>query len=574
MAEAVAITPSRAEIRVLVADDSDVDRLILSTIVRKEGFSVIKAIDGVDAVEKFQALRPHMVLLDAVMPRMDGFEAAQRIKQMSGEDFVPIIFLTSLTAADELARCLEAGGDDFLSKPYNNVILRAKLGALERMRQMHATMQGQRDQIAQNNAHLVHEQEAAKAVFDNVAHSGALSDSNIRHLISPLAVFNGDVLLAARNPGGGLYVLLGDFTGHGLTAAIGALPLAEIFYGMSQKGFLLQDIVRECNLKLKKMLPPGYFCCATLADFNYRKHTLELWNGGLPIAWVVRTKGAIERLASTHLPLGILETSAFDDSTQVVNMQRGDRLLMCTDGLLEARDGDGRMFGDHGFQRIVETSDNLFDDMASRAEHIGGDGPDDDITIVEVTMVDERELADMALDYEESEQTRPRDWSFSYQLGPESLKTSNPLPLLQHVLMEVPEFRQQGSAIYTVLAELFSNALEHGVLGLDSSMKSTATGYADYYGRRADALEALKDGFVRFELRSSSEPDGDYLTIRVIDSGPGFNYGQRQGRDVEYHGRGLPLIERLCTELRILPATPGQGNQVEAVFGWRREHGR
>ena len=76
----------------------------------------------------------------------------------------------------------------------------------------------------------------AKSVFDNVAHNGSLSAPNIKYLLSPLSVFNGDVLLACMKPSG-MHVLLGDFTGHGLPAAIGAMPMAEIFYGMTRKGF-------------------------------------------------------------------------------------------------------------------------------------------------------------------------------------------------------------------------------------------------------------------------------------------------------------------------------------------------
>ncbi len=101
-------------------------------------------------------------------------------------------------------------------------------------------------------------------------------------------MFNGDVVLAARNPAGSMYVLLGDFTGHGLTASIGAMPLAEIFYGMTQKGFLLGDVLRECNRKLKEILPVGYFCCATMVDFNFQKGTVEVWSGGLPDAYITR----------------------------------------------------------------------------------------------------------------------------------------------------------------------------------------------------------------------------------------------------------------------------------------------
>src|SRR5690606_40932182 len=87
--------------------------------------------------------------------------------------------------------------------------------------------------FARHNEHLLREQHVAKAVFDKVAHSGCLDAPNIRYMQSPYALFNGDLLLAAYKPSGGMHVMLGDFTGHGLPAAIGAMPLAELFYGMT-----------------------------------------------------------------------------------------------------------------------------------------------------------------------------------------------------------------------------------------------------------------------------------------------------------------------------------------------------
>ena len=294
-----------AATRVLVADDNDADRLLLSSIVRKQGYEVEVAVDGVDALEKFDSFRPQMVLLDALMPGKDGFEVAEHIKANTGDDLVPVIFLTSLTEADELARCVDAGGDDFLSKPFNTLILKAKLEAFGRMRQLHATMQRQRDEIAGHHAHLLQEQQAAKAVFDNVAHTGSLDAPFIKHPISPLAVFNGDVLLSTRSPAGDLYLLLGDFTGHGLTAAIGAMPLAEIFYGMAHKGFGVGDILREANRKLKYILPQGYFCCATLVGVNFNKGTVEFWNGGLPPGVLIRnSRNGLTHLESAHLLWG------------------------------------------------------------------------------------------------------------------------------------------------------------------------------------------------------------------------------------------------------------------------------
>lgn len=206
---------------VLIADDNMTDRMLLSSIVRRQGHAVITASNGQEAIELFRQQRPQLVLLDAMMPVMDGFEAARTIKQLAGEALVPIIFLTSLTEEQALVRCLDAGGDDFLAKPYNQVILAAKIKAMDRLRRLQATVLEQRDLITRHHDYLLNEQRVAKAVFDQIAHSGCLDAPNVRYLQSPYALFNGDLLLAAYTPSGDMHVLLGDFTGHGLPAAVG-----------------------------------------------------------------------------------------------------------------------------------------------------------------------------------------------------------------------------------------------------------------------------------------------------------------------------------------------------------------
>ncbi len=560
--------------RILVADDNATDRLLLSSIVKKEGYEVISAVDGADALCKFDECVPDVVLLDAMMPKLDGFEVAKIIRKRTVGSFVPIVFLTSLTEADELARCLDAGGDDFLSKPYNKIILKAKLNALDRMRALHTEVADQRDQISRHHAYLLAEQEAAKAVFDNVAHSGQLHAPYIKQLISPLAVFNGDVVLAAHDPGGDLYVLLGDFTGHGLTAAIGAMPLADTFYGMTAKGFSAQDILREANRKLHAVLPAGYFCCATLLRLNFRKGCVEYWNGGLPAGVLLRTRdGSTAELTSTHLALGILDDRRFDAATQVFEINEGDKLLLCTDGVVEARNPEGEDFGYDTLRRIAELAphDRVFEAVRDAVYgHLGSRASDDDLTLVEVSVLDPAQFESRPVAAHDDSPGGPKDWSLTYELGARSLAVFNPLPLLQHILMEAPHLRPCAGEIYTVLSELYSNALEHGVMGLDSSLKNSADGFSRYYEARAAALENLQ-GFVRFEMQSAGDENGGTLTVRVKDSGAGFDYPKdiEQWRNPRsgaraYHGRGLVLLGELCESVRYRDP----GNEVEVVFRW------
>jgi CheY-like chemotaxis protein/serine phosphatase RsbU (regulator of sigma subunit)/anti-sigma regulatory factor (Ser/Thr protein kinase) len=559
---------------ILVADDNEGDRMLLSAIVRREGYDVITAVDGVDALAKFEAEAPDIVLLDALMPNLDGFDAAREIKARTKDAFIPIVFLTSLTEAGELARCLDAGGDDFLSKPYNPVILRAKLAALARMRQLHNTLAAQRDEIAMHHARLMREQDAAKDIFDRVAHSGCLSANVINYMMSPLAVFNGDILLAAQNPAGNMYILVGDFTGHGLTASIGAMPLAEIFYGMTPKGFGMCDVLREINRKLKEILPVGYFCCATMIDMNFNKGTVEVWAGGLPDAYLYRADSArVTRIRSRHLPLGVASAERFDASTEVYELAPGDRILMCTDGVLEVRNAAGEMYGADRLEVLLGSlpqGAQAFESVkAELDQHMGSAGREDDITVIEVTMRAAQDVVAPAPKYVVKESPSPRDWTLTYELRPDSLKHSNPLPILQNVLTEVPSLRARGSAIFTVLSELYTNALEHGVMGLRSETKSSANGFAQYYSRRADVLKTLDRGYVRFELRSRSDARGGHLNIRVLDSGEGFDaarvenaedVGERGG----YHGRGIGLVRELTDSLTFR----GKGNDVEAVLRW------
>ncbi len=554
-------------ITVLIADDSDTDRLILEAIVRKEGHKVVSACNGVQAVEVFIKERPDIVLLDALMPELDGFGAALKIKAAAGQELVPIIFLTSLSDTESLVKCLDVGGDDFLSKPYNHIILQAKIKSFQRMRNIHTTMLVQRDQIALNNEHFLQEQMVAKQVFDKITHGGCLNASNLRYSLSPLAIFNGDVVVAAMRPSGNMMVFLGDFTGHGLPAAIGAMPLANTFYEMVAKGFSINDVLCEINGKLKDILPIGFFCCGIMVDVNFRDKNIKVWSGGLPASFLCRTTGAIEKIKSAHLPLGVLSKKKFKAGLEVYPFNNGDKLFMWSDGIHEARNDKGDMFGEERLYKIFENNDDqvdTFNEVQSQVQAFVGEGEKtDDISIIELIMADEIEgipSADAASTYSNSTLA---EWDFHIVIKPSSFSGFDPQPLLLKVLLEVPGLRSHDGTLYTIISELYNNALDHGVLKLDSAIKESEDGFFQYYELRQKRLKEVCEGFIKITLKNNLNDRGGSLDITFEDSGDGFDYEGYEESNA-FSGRGLLLVRSLCDSLTV----SNGGRATNAVFIW------
>ncbi len=556
--------------KILIADDNNTDRMILIRILSQSGHEIFSANDGLQAVESFKKNKPDIVLLDALMPNLDGYAAAELIKKESGENMVPIIFLTSLKDAAALARCLEVGGDDFLSKPYNKTILQAKIKALERMKQLYDEVMKQRNEIQFYTDHMIHEQEVAKRVFDNIAHSGNLKQKNIQHLLSPMSIFNGDILLCATAATGSSHILLGDFTGHGLPAAIGALPLAEIFYGMTIKGFSIPDIMTEINTRLASILPTGVFCCATACEVNYKDSAMTIWSGGLPDAYIVRSGvGVIDTIISRHLPLGVLKPDSFLVDTQVFRFKEGDKLYLFSDGILEAEAPDGSMFGDQRLLKLINNAtgnENIFQELLSSVQDFcKSDEQTDDLTFIEYTF-DSTASEDENPDHTTIDKTqKPLNWAVQYELRSESLRTFDPLPMVLQILMECPGLKFYRGRIFTILAEMYNNALDHGVLGMDSRIKNSANGFIQYFNVRKERLDNLSDGYIRINMEHLPSDTGGDLIIEIEDSGKGFDVTKAINADNSFSGRGLELISSLCHDVQ----HSLDGKKLKVIFRWQ-----
>ena len=114
------------EMKILIVDDESINRFLLMHMLEEQGYiQCAEAPNGEEAIRLAESFQPDLVLLDVVMPGLSGFDVAPRLKKMAKDNYLPIIFITSLEDNESLVRCLEVGGDDFTSKPFDKVILAA-----------------------------------------------------------------------------------------------------------------------------------------------------------------------------------------------------------------------------------------------------------------------------------------------------------------------------------------------------------------------------------------------------------------------------------------------------------------
>lgn len=342
-------------VKILIADDTPANVKIIEKFIQPRGYETIIAENGAEAVEKFKEHKPDIVLMDIMMPVKDGYEAAKEIKELSGPNWVPLIFLSAKSSIEEQIEGISIGGDDYLTKPVDLRMLESKLRAMLRIVKMQQELNKTSHELQNYYNKAEEEMELAKQLMDNLTSQLKMKRPDfIKVHNTPADKLSGDVIVTSCDGDGRCYILLADATGHGLSAAISQIPVTQVFNHMVEKAYSVKAIARRINSALNELLPPDRFVAATIACIDFNSQFIELWNGSNPRPLFVSKEGKIEKVfEKTNFALGMVNNDAFMSNVECYKWEGEGELLIYSDGLTEAKDQNGEDFGYERLKTVV-----------------------------------------------------------------------------------------------------------------------------------------------------------------------------------------------------------------------------
>ncbi|PYE31203.1 serine phosphatase RsbU (regulator of sigma subunit) [Idiomarina fontislapidosi] len=476
-----------------------------------------------------------------------------RLKAMSGNIHLPIIFLTALDSQDTLLQCLKVGGDDFLSIPFEPVVLQAKVNAHARVRELSYSLVQKNRALAWHSARMEREQNVVQHMLENALAENQLDFPFIRSYLRPTSNFNGDVCLGRVGPFGNYYLFLGDFTGHGLAPATGALPVAQAFFSMAERGLSVGDMVTEFNSRLYKVLPDDMFCAALVVEMSANGDRISCWSGGMPDALLLDGQGQLQHpIKPQHMALGILPRSQFNSQLEHYFVSPGQRLVMFTDGVVEACNNQDEMIGEARFAdwvtEMLDTgcSEAQFKAIVERIVDFTGEVPlNDDLSLVCLKCQPTRlePIAKPLNDYHLPFQLR-------VVLTEDDIQNRDPMQRMVDSLTKLDALQPHKTSLYLLFAESFNNLLEHSVLGMQSKLKQQES-FERYYEERQSRIERLQGLEIYFDI--NYQPDVQKLSF-TLSSNTEHRFDGRHNAKAsevseETFGRGLNLITQVADKV-------------------------
>lgn len=536
--------------RLLIVDDQPSANETIKAAIERLGLPIHQAYSHAEAITCISEGFYDFIILDQVLGDGDGLDVLRTLRRQRHEHKPFVLIVSAKDSEEFIESCFQIGADDYLSKPIRPTLLRLKVKAFLEKRRLRLTFQRNNQSLQRLLVQMEDETRMARFIYDHLRSRYHEENEGLYWHIQPHSQFSGDMVLSCSGPNGHLYGMVADATGHGLAAALTMLPILGVFYTMVKKGFPLVMIIREMDRKVFEESPDDRFVAAVMFEYDPDLHEIEVWNGGMPPAYWVEN-GVQKEFISTALPLGLSGEEHFDGQTCTLPTTQAGFFMAISDGLVEQRDMNNNFLPISAFHpHLQKASANtaIAGCLEVFREHLDQPTPDDDVSLMVFSphqfirpdtpvLIDNRLLQGNAL--------------WRYRLCGLALVVEAFLDAADEVLKRWVISLTIRQRAFTVLTELITNAIDHGCLGLDSTLKTDPEGFAHYFEKREQCLAHLSDADwveVRMNLTSGS------LIIEVEDSGAGYLRDSSTLLNLDaVAGRGLALCRQLTTEMVITP---------------------
>jgi phosphoserine phosphatase RsbU/P len=387
----------RNEDVILVIDDDRASRRMLVRALNDVGYTCRESSGGVEALEMVQSEVPSLLLLDFHMPRLNGAEVLSRLR--ADEDpaiaQLPAIMLTGDGGEESELLCLEAGANDFVTKPINLPVLRARIDTQLRLESLRRQLQQQNDKLEAWRENLERDLSAARLTQQSLIPqmSPHLPGWEVAAAYRPVIQVGGDIYGWLRMSDRRTLFWMADATGHGAAAALLTTLAKLLFHHGNAEHAQPAEIMEAVNDDLRSIFGARSFMtamCVALDPVNGRAGVV---GAGHPPLLVARRGSTAELVQSMAPPLGLLEHSQFAETT--IELQPGDGFLLYTDGLYGAFKKESTRWTPGRLQALIEGSEASAESLLSRviervAPRTGEPLPDDLAAIAVLRVPTER----------------------------------------------------------------------------------------------------------------------------------------------------------------------------------------
>jgi sigma-B regulation protein RsbU (phosphoserine phosphatase) len=372
-----------SESRVLIVDDLKANVEVLIHNLRDE-YKLSFALDGEGALRSVEKNPPDLVLLDIMMPGMDGYDVCRRLRASPQTREIPVMFLSALEDVQNKTLGFEAGGNDYLTKPFEIQEVKARVRSLLKAK---AYSDAVKEKVA-SELRIAREIQMGLLPTDLAARTRG-TPLDIHAVLGPARQVGGDLYDVIRPDADRVVVVVGDVSGKGIPAALFMAVTLTLVRSMSRELKQPDEILRRVNEELAAQNPHGLFVTLVCASFDLRDGCVTCASAGHQAPALLRD-GEAPRLVlrEAGTVAGVFPELEFPSET--MTLQPGDHLVFYTDGVTEAFDPQERLFGEDrlilalGRESGQTAAETVLKLLRAVRCHAGESPQSDDITIVAV----------------------------------------------------------------------------------------------------------------------------------------------------------------------------------------------